>query len=351
MSARQNRVSIRKMRAVPLFAMLGLASLGSAWALPAPPTIAQLREQTMPVVFQDAGAIPDEFGYHRRLVSFEVAGLKEFALVVEPRQPAGVNGYPVLIVNHGTHPNPPQYGITKDGVDSRPGDYYRLIPYRYAAEGFLVIVPDYRGHNRSAGGDYTHGMLASTYYAQDVLAVLAGVGSLPRTDTLNVFMWGHSLGGDVTLRVLTATRRIRAAALWDAVGGTFWDQAYFYSRYKNPLADDNNSVGRHLFEEYQREIRPLGENFDLAGLEPLNYVSAISADIILHHSLNDAEVPYNWSTLLASRLLFEGKSYVFHTYAGSEHLLSGNNFDLAVKRDAAFFRARITQRTPADNPQ
>ena len=72
-------------------------------------------------------------------------------MVAVPQTDRPPSGFPVLIANHGTHPDPPRYGYTGDGVDSRPGDYYRPIPELFTAQGFLVVMPDYRGHNDSEG--------------------------------------------------------------------------------------------------------------------------------------------------------------------------------------------------------
>ena len=65
-------------------------------------------------------------GVARQLVSFEMDGLKQYALVLRPPGKAPAQGWPLLIYNHGFHPDPPVYGKrTADGVDDRPGDYYR----------------------------------------------------------------------------------------------------------------------------------------------------------------------------------------------------------------------------------
>ena len=48
-------------------------------------------------------------------------------------------------------------------------------------------------------------MLESLYYTEDVLALLAALGDIADADPENVFMWGHSMDGEVTLRTLLAT--------------------------------------------------------------------------------------------------------------------------------------------------
>jgi len=110
------------------------------------------------------------------LVSYQSSGLKVYAMVAVPNTSKPKAGYPVLIANHGFVATPEKYGITAEGIDSRPGDYYRDVPEIYAREGFLVVMPDYRGHNISEG--FTTGYLATNYYTLDVLALLSALSGL-----------------------------------------------------------------------------------------------------------------------------------------------------------------------------
>ena len=136
-----------------------------------------------------AGALRNEFalayertpidGMPRKVVSFSADGLEQFALVVEPAGEPPAKGWPVVIMNHGHHPDPQQNGRRADGTTDRPGDYYRGLPAAYAAAGFLVVWPDYRGHNISQGAEFTSRPDASLWYARDVIAAFAALGSLP----------------------------------------------------------------------------------------------------------------------------------------------------------------------------
>jgi len=157
-------------------------------------------------------------------------------------------------------------------VDLRPGDYYRPVPELYTRAGFIVVMPDYRGHNTSEGREYARGLLASAYYTEDVLALLSALPGVAHADVDNVFMWGHSLGGEVTLRALLATDRVRGASLWSTVGGEIWDQAYYYSRYKDREAADGADVEKPAVERLKQDIAGLGRPYDWAAREPLRHL-------------------------------------------------------------------------------
>jgi dipeptidyl aminopeptidase/acylaminoacyl peptidase len=316
-----------------------LATAASAWSRSAPLSIDELRKVEYSSALKFERELEGGKSFSAYLVSYHSSGLKVFAYVAVPRSAMPSNGYPVLIANHGTHPNPPRYGFTAAGVDSRPGDYYRAVPELFASQGFLVVMPDYRGHNVSEGGEYARGLLASNYYAQDVLALVSALPTLDRADTKNVFMWGHSLGGEVTLRTLLATDKVKGASLWSSVGGDIWDQAYFYSRRGTAGESyDSSDIPKDAVVQLKADIEALGVPFDWRATEPLRYLGYLHTPLILHHSSQDEGAAYEWSRRLAKELYVAGHRYDFYTYPGTDHFLKGDDMLRAAERDAQFFR-------------
>ena len=64
---------------------------------------------------------------------FTVDGLIQYTLLLQPNDAMPVSGWPVIIFNHGFHPEPHNNGRrTLDGVSDRPGDYYRQVPQALA---------------------------------------------------------------------------------------------------------------------------------------------------------------------------------------------------------------------------
>jgi dienelactone hydrolase len=306
----------------------------------AAPTLDQLRRGAPAAALTLERELEPGPGFTAYLVSYPSAGLRVYALVAVPTAAMPARGFPVLVANHGTHPNPPRYGFTADGRDSRPGDYYRSVPALYAAQGFVVVMPDYRGHNVSQGGEYARGFLASNYYAEDVLALLSGLPSLAKTDARNVFMWGHSLGGEVTLKALLATDRVRGASLWSTVGGDAWEQAYYYStRKRDDQPFDSSVLDKDAILALRRDIEQQGPAWDVRGTEPLPRLGDLRTPLILHHARGDEGAPFEWSRELAQELYRHGKPYVFHAYEGADHFFAEPDRRRAAERDAAFFRS------------
>ena len=270
------------------------------------------------------------------LVSYRSSGLKVYALVAVPNSPKPKAGYPVLVANHGFDPTP-------DGIESRPGDYYRDIPDIYAREGFLVVMPDYRGHNISEGIEFTTGFLATNYYTLDVLALLSALPGLDDADLDKLFMWGHSLGGEIALRTLLIDGSIRGASLWSPVGGSLWEQAYHYSWYDSDDNTDTHDKPKARMDELRRDIDSLGFPYDPDSSEPGQYLHFLDTPILVHHAKDDGEVPYIWSELLATKLELQNKTYTFYSYESDNHLFEDELQATAVARDVEFFRSLMNE--------
>ena len=230
------------------------------------------------------------------LVSYASSGLKVHAMVAVPKGGIPADGFPVVIANHGYVPDPRKYGITAEGVDSRPGDYYRSVPELYASRGFLVVMPDYRGHNNSEGYELIEGRNAESVgaYADDVLALLPGIGEIEGADANRVYLWSHSMGGAVSMRVLLATNSISAASFWSTMS----------------LDDLSDRFGE------------------------------IERPVMIQHAIGDSSTDHSNSTQLAEALGAFGQTYTIHNYDSDDHFFEGGMRELAADRDAEFFRSR-----------
>ncbi len=266
-------------------------------------------------------------------------------MVAVPNTPKPKAGYPVLVANHGFVPTPEKYGITAEGIDSRPGDYYRDVPEIYAREGFLVVMSDYRGHNISDGFDFTTGFLATNYYTLDVLALLSALPGLDNADLDKLFMWGHSLGAEIALRTLLVDGSIRGASLWSPVGGSLWEQAYHYSWYDSTDDTDSHDKPKARMDELSRDIDNLGFPYDPDSSEPGQFLRFLKSPILVHHAKDDGEVPYVWSELLATNLELQNKTYTFYSYESDMHFFKDELQAIAVARDIRFFRSLLSETT------
>ncbi len=315
-------------------------------ALPPPRTIDELRTRPPVARLQREQSLASQRGFSSYLVSYRSAGLKVHALVAVPASPRPKHGYPVLVANHGFHPDPPRYGFAA-GVDSRPGDYYRPAPALYTSRGYLVVMPDFLGHNLSEGGAYAHGALAPAWYTEDVVALLVALRDLPDADLDNVFLWGHSMGGDITLRALLVADRIsgiaiRAASLWSSSGGDLAERASIRSKPESPVADAGSAVPRPGLDALNAQVASLAAPYDWRANEPLGHLGLLRTPLILHHAREDSSTRHEWSEQLARELSLRRLPHRFHSHSGGDHFFQGDAQRLAADRDDAYFRERMT---------
>ena len=80
----------------------------------------------------------------------------------------------------------------------------------------MVLKPDYRGHGSSEGTP-----VGASYWAADyTVDVLNAFSSLRQSGVVNptrVGMWGHSMGGHITLRAMTVNPNVKASVIWAGV--------------------------------------------------------------------------------------------------------------------------------------
>jgi dienelactone hydrolase len=235
--------------------------------------------------------------YSAYLVSYESDGLTVHAMVAVPDVDTPGNGFPVVIANHGYVPDPRRYGFTADGVDSRPGDYYRSVPELFASRGFLVVLPDYRGHNSSEGFEQIKDQNRESVamYAHDVVALMSVLDDIEKADPDKVFMWSHSMGGNVSMLALLATEQVRASSFW-ATG----------------------AVDEHFMD-----------------LERLH------GPVMIQHSVGDASTEFANSERLAAALERAGHPVVLHSYEGQDHFFDVKTRERAADRDADFFLLQL----------
>jgi uncharacterized protein len=261
--------------------------------------------------------------YRRYVASYLSDGLKIYGLLTVPSGSRPASGWPVIIFNHGYIP-PTVYRTTE-----------RYVAYvdAFARSGYIVFKPDYRGFGSSQGQPI------SAYYApDDTVDVLNAVTSLQRyalADPNRIGMWGHSMGGNITLRALVIDPRIKVAVIWAGVNATFKDlMENWHPVGGEPVAPSFRGSQR---ENYLAQFGTPEQNprfWD--SISPMSYLSDISAPIQLHHAAGDTEVPIQFSQTLASDLKTAGKTVELYTYPGDDHNIA-LHFSQAMARSVAFF--------------
>lgn len=267
-------------------------------------------------------------GFPSRIISYKSDGLKIYALLTQPNAPKPEAGYPVVILNHGYIP-PTQYRTL--GTD------YSSWIARLAANGFVVIKPDYRGHDRSEGE--AQGGNFSPVYAYDVLNLVASLKKDPLINPAAIGMIGHSMGGSVSLRTIVASKDIKATVMAAGVVGSAEDLLYRWRRRTtSPPPQFINSVRQNLIDQY-------GEPSDnpefWRKVSAVNYTKFVAGPVQVHHGTSDESVPPVFSETLVNSLKQANKQVEHFAYAGGDHNFTTHR-SLFLARITEFFSENLT---------
>jgi len=268
--------------------------------------------------------------YSRYYVSYQSEGLKIYALMTVPDGERPSTGWPVIIFNHGYIP-PNVYRTTERYVA-----YVDLI----ARSGYIVLRSDYRGHDRSEGE--ARGAYSRPDYTVDVLNAAASMKRHPDADPNRIGMWGHSMGGYITLRSMVISPDIKAGVIWAGVVASYPDLLYNWRRGPGASPDSTPRPGswRSTFvEQYgSPEENPGFWN----SISANSYLADISGPIQLHHGTSDTDVPPAFSETLFFQMLDAGQYVELYKYDGDNHNIS-NSFSTAMQRTIEFFDAHVKQ--------
>ena len=304
--------------------------------------IAQLRAfaNTQPQVeFAHLRDNPTVSGERREVVSFDVDGLHQFALILWPAGEKPEEGWPVLLFNHGYHPNPPDYGRIASGANSRPGDYYRGVAQAFVDAGFVVVTADYRGHNDSEGADYTSRVLADHWYTRDAIATYFGLTSLAGIDRSRVYMLGHSMGGPITQRAsLVLGDKIRAASIWSSSSEN--PLRHLASRELGAsVKTDALDIEKPGLDRFMQEMTQIGTELSYDDLTARKFIDELQVPLVIQHSRGDKSTLSQGSLELAGRLYMSNKKYQLFIYDSDAHLFDGDDFQQAVDRNLKWFES------------
>lgn len=276
--------------------------------------------------------LPDGANYKQYIVSYLSDGLKIYALLTVPNGNPPAGGFPVIIFNHGYIP-PDQYRTTE-----------RYVAYvaAFARSGYIVFKSDYRGNGNSAG--QPEGAYYSPAYATDVLNAVSAIKKFKNVNPDKIGMWGHSMGGNITLRdIVIDPKDIKAAVIWGGVVGSYddlmnnWQRRVSYQPSQRELALRNN-YRKKITDTYGTpESNPQFWNV----VDPTYFLSDISTPIQLHTGGSDEEVPVDFSQGLYKKLQDLGKTVEYYNYPGADHNISGASFDIAMERSIKFFDSYI----------
>ncbi len=262
--------------------------------------------------------------YSRYYASYLSDGLKIYGLLTVPDGETPATGWPSIVFIHGYIP-PEQYRTTER--------YIAYVDWLARSE-YLVFRIDLRGHDRSEG--LASGAYSDPGYLTDVLNAVASLKSYPLADPERIGMWGHSMGGYLTLRAMVISPDIKTGVIWAGVVGSYPDMLERWRRSSGPTPTPFPSRFRWRQSWVEMFGTPAENPEFWNAISATSYLSDISGPLQLHHAIDDAEVPIVFSKELYDDMLAARKTVEYYSYENDDHNIA-NSFSQAMTRTIFFF--------------
>lgn len=264
--------------------------------------------------------------YARYIVSYLSDGLTQYGLLTVPLGNMPVGGWPAILFNHGYIP---------------PGSYSTVESYAsyvdvLASSGFVVFKPDYRGNANSQGVPVQP--YVSGDYVTDSMNALSSLQKDDRVNSKKIGVFGHSMGGNISLHELVISKDFSAAVLF---AGSIGDEAAiidWWDRRFSAKSIVGNDLDTYYLVKKMEEINgtPNSNEGYWNSIDPTKYISTVSAPIQIQVGTADTAVPVSFSTTLRDLLKSKEKAVEFYEYPGIDHNFSGVT-STALGRAVSFY--------------
>lgn len=295
-------------------------------------TIPHLRQRLYNSTLGQLTRVADNGTYTSYTTSYTSDGLKVNGLLTQPNSEAPAGGWPAVVFIHGYIP-PQNYQTL-----TRYTDHVNFL----ARNGFVVFKIDLRGHGTSEGEP--GGGYYSSDYVIDGLNAQAALASSGFVHPDKIGFWGHSMAGNVVMRILAAAPDTPAVVMWAGAGYTYEDLREFGiddNSYQPPPNDSERQRKRRELFEKHGQFDPNSEFWKQ--VVPTNYLSDIKGAVQLSHAIDDNVVSIEYSRNLNQILNSTSIPHELNELPSGGHNITGSSFTTAMQKAVEFYRIHLNK--------
>lgn len=213
--------------------------------------------------------------------------------------PESNGSFPIIILLRGYV----DQSVYQTGIGTkRVGEYFR-------DNGYITLAPDFLGY----GGSNIESANIFEARFQTYTTVLTLLKSItkenfPNWDGKNIFIWGHSNGGQIALTVLEITGAKYPTVLWAPVTENFPYSVLFYT-------NESDDHGKYI----RRELSKFETEYDVEKYSLTNYLDRINAPIEYHYGTNDDAIPTEWRDKFVKQMKNLEKDFTNYNHSGADH--------------------------------
>jgi dipeptidyl aminopeptidase/acylaminoacyl peptidase len=197
----------------------------------------------------------------------------------------------------------------------------------FAENGFITLAPDFLGFGGS-NSESSDILEARFTRPITVLNLIASVKSLPQADPGQIFLWGHSNGGQIALSVLEISQKIYPTTLWAPVTKSFPQSILQYIDPQNISPASQKVIKR--IEQFEKCYKP--ELYSVT-----NFINQIKAPLQIHQGGKDRWVLAKDQENFVEKLKLANQNISYYFYPNADHNLKPN-WDTVVQRNLKFFK-------------
>jgi len=234
--------------------------------------------------------------------------------------PKGTGPFPVIVMYRG-YVDQKQYTI---GEGTQPSAAV------FAQNGFITVAPDFLGYGDS--DSEAEDIFESRFQTYVTAAsVLKSIDSIKEWDGKNIFIWGHSNGGQIALTTLEITGVNYPTVLWAPVSKPF---PFSILAYLDEASDSGKLIVGKLAE--------FNETYDTNKFSLTGYLDQIKAPVQLNQGTADTSVPYWWSDDLVKALKAVGVDISYTKYPGANHNLIPS-WNQVVENSLSYYKSHLSK--------